>query len=181
MVKPLNMDIAIIREPKFQERFWRRVNRDSGCWIWVGQKNHQGYGQVELCREGNRRMWTAHRVAWAIQNDSLPPQGSVIMHLCDNPSCCRPDHLKPGTQSENTRDALHKGRMPRTAAPEIRREALRLRAEEKMRVKDIAAKFGLRPSTVTEWLWRQRWGKWNYASDLASPPSPSSPTAPPGK
>ena len=34
----------------------------------------------------------------------------VVMHVCDNPSCVRPDHLKAGTYKENTADMFAKGR-----------------------------------------------------------------------
>jgi len=38
------------------------------------------------------------------------------MHLCDNPSCVRPSHLKEGTHKENIRDAATKQRLGRGAA-----------------------------------------------------------------
>lgn len=36
--------------------------------------------------------------------------GRVLLHACDNPRCVNPDHLKPGTQSQNVRDCVRKGR-----------------------------------------------------------------------
>ena len=38
------------------------------------------------------------------------------MHLCDNPSCVRPSHLKEGTHKENIQDAATKQRLGRGAA-----------------------------------------------------------------
>lgn len=38
------------------------------------------------------------------------PEGYVVMHLCDNPPCANPEHLKAGTQNENIQDAVRKGR-----------------------------------------------------------------------
>lgn len=34
----------------------------------------------------------------------------LVCHKCDVRHCVRPDHLFPGTQSDNIRDALRKGR-----------------------------------------------------------------------
>lgn len=40
-------------------------------------------------------------------------EGKVIMHLCNNPLCCNPDHLYQGTQSENLQHAGSYGKMTR--------------------------------------------------------------------
>ena len=37
-------------------------------------------------------------------------EGKVVRHKCDNPKCERPDHLEIGTQSDNIRDAVERGR-----------------------------------------------------------------------
>ena len=38
------------------------------------------------------------------------PKGFIVMHLCDNPSCINPVHLRLGTRGNNLQDAYKKGR-----------------------------------------------------------------------
>ena len=40
-------------------------------------------------------------------------EGLCIMHVCDNPRCCNPNHLRLGTVAENNQDCIDKGRKPK--------------------------------------------------------------------
>ena len=77
----------------------------SPCVIWDGAKLKSGYGVTYF--EG--RTQTAHRVAYKKEHGDIP-KGMVIMHLCDIPSCVNPEHLQLGTQADNRKDCLTKGR-----------------------------------------------------------------------
>jgi predicted DNA-binding protein (UPF0251 family) len=79
-----------------------------GCWEWQGGKGGTGYGTVKV--EG--RMVLAHRIAFELVNGPIPP-GKNVCHHCDNPPCVRPDHLFTGSQSDNIKDAVRKGRVIR--------------------------------------------------------------------
>lgn len=74
----------------------------------MGKAERSGYGRVSWC--GKKRL--AHRVA-AHLNGILADLDSteVVMHSCDNRLCCNPEHLRIGSQSDNMRDAVSKGRM----------------------------------------------------------------------
>lgn len=88
--------------------FWSHVAKaeGDGCWLWSGATRYYGYG-VMLWRGKPR---SAHRIAWEITHGEVLNRRSVIMHRCDQPACCRPDHLRKGTQRENVHDMHRKGR-----------------------------------------------------------------------
>lgn len=103
------------------ERFSQRYEVDglSGCWNWTARKNKKGYGVISGKINEKRyvlagKAMLAHRVSWIIHKGDIPHSdschGTVVMHICDNPSCVNPDHLRLGTQSDNVKDMVMKGR-----------------------------------------------------------------------
>jgi HNH endonuclease len=56
-----------------------------------------------------KREVLAHRLAWERRFGPIP-EGLVIMHVCDNRACKNLDHLVLGTQGDNVRDMITKGR-----------------------------------------------------------------------
>lgn len=103
-------------------RFWRFVRKGAGCWEWTGHSNRPGgYGRFAVQATRPIVLVVAHRYSWELHFGPIPP-GMIVCHRCDNPSCVRPDHLFLGTQSDNVRDSVTKGRhkhnqVPRTARP----------------------------------------------------------------
>ena len=105
-------------------RFWSRVEpfnvrRADACAQWLGHKLPAGYGTLKDAA-GNTHY--AHRVSWSLLNGEIP-EGHVIRHSCDNPSCVRPSHLELGTQSENMADRHRDGRtrvLPKPSTEDIR-------------------------------------------------------------
>lgn len=82
------------------------VDEVTDCWIFTGGKNNIGYGMI---RDENK-MRTTHRVSYEEHNNTVIPQGLVVMHSCDNKCCCNPAHLSLGTMKDNMHDMIAKNR-----------------------------------------------------------------------
>lgn len=91
-----------------EERFWAKVdqqNRDK-CWKFKGCLNKDGYGKFSIGYVEVK----AHQLAWMSYNEQDIPKGKCILHHCDNRACCNPAHLYCGTQADNTKDMMNRGR-----------------------------------------------------------------------
>jgi hypothetical protein len=88
---------------EFEARFIPEPN--TGCWIWTAPLSTQGYGWFRC----NGQRMHAHR--FSLQHFKGPiPEGLYALHTCDNRWCVNPEHLYAGTQSENIRDCVTRGR-----------------------------------------------------------------------
>lgn len=93
------------------ERFWRFVSPEpnTGCWLWDGSVDTHGYGQLRVKQKGSGSLAYATHISLAMDGRPVPP-GLCACHRCDVPACVNPEHLFPGTQRDNIRDAMAKGR-----------------------------------------------------------------------
>jgi hypothetical protein len=93
--------------PSVAERLLGRLEPDGECLVYVGSRNRAGYGLITW----DGIVYSAHRIAYEIEYGPIL-DGSLVLHHCDNPPCCRPDHLFRGTDQDNMRDMKVKGRSP---------------------------------------------------------------------
>lgn len=95
----------------WQERIWShiRLAPHESCWEWKRYRNAKGYGRTSIHGRG---LVLAHRAAYESAHGTIP-DGFLICHHCDNPACCRPDHLFLGTVQDNSTDMVSKGRGPK--------------------------------------------------------------------
>ncbi|MFW6121409.1 MAG: HNH endonuclease signature motif containing protein [Petrotogales bacterium] len=87
-------------------RFNFRINPISHCWEWQGSLNRQNYGGIAV---GNGKTKLVHRLAYELWIGEIP-EGLFVCHYCDNPRCINPAHLFLGTNNDNIKDKIVKGR-----------------------------------------------------------------------
>ena len=90
---------------KIEDRFFKKVKKTASCWDWKGSLTGLGYGQI--WDRGKARY--AHRVSYEIHIGEIP-SGMCVLHVCDNPSCVRPNHIFIGSKKDNSMDMVKKGR-----------------------------------------------------------------------
>jgi len=96
------------------DRFWSKVKVGkvkvgdvNECWEWMASKDRKGYGELNV--EG--KTTKAHRISFSLILED--PKDKQVCHTCDNPSCVNPNHLFLGTNEDNHKDKVAKGRQAR--------------------------------------------------------------------
>lgn len=133
---------------------------DTGCWLWTGTTDGNGYGMVSF-RSKDRR---AHRVSYELFKGPIP-KGLHVLHRCDTPLCVNPAHLRAGTPKENMADREARGR--RNVKGEqigtsklTESDVIEIR-KSKLGQKALAEKYGVAPSHI----WVIRSGKaWKHVA-----------------
>lgn len=96
-------------EESREERLTALTDRSGGvgaCWPFCGSRDANGYGRIT---HGGRSIG-AHVAALESKLDRELGDDEVARHDCDNPPCCNPDHLVPGSVLDNNHDAIARGR-----------------------------------------------------------------------
>jgi hypothetical protein len=109
---------------RLEARFFSRVEifgptlmpRLGRCHVWLGARDHHGYGQLrivdsESMRDGRRgRLVKAHRVGFLLHYGRWPEVHAL--HSCDGGpiGCVRWEHLFEGDHAANMADMNAKGR-----------------------------------------------------------------------
>lgn len=130
------------------------------CWNWRGAGTQDGYGQLSI----RHRPVLAHRLAYAIHNGTDPGHLSVL-HQCDNPRCCNPEHLFLGTQRKNMRDMQAKRRNPvgshhgRAKLSEAAVQRIRASLASGVKAQELADTYGVTQAMISHIKTGRAW-KW---------------------
>lgn len=92
-------------DPDPVKNFWKRVDKNgpNGCWVWIGGRDKWGYGDLYYLAKHIQ----AHRLSWRFLRGD--PGKMDVLHKCNNPPCCNPDHLYLGDDLDNARDRQKAG------------------------------------------------------------------------
>ena len=95
------------------ERLAAYVDRSGGpdaCWPWTRATNANGYGIITN-KDGGTAI--ASRAAYEEARGVTLDRSTAVMHLCNNPPCCNPSHLRAGSMAENQAYMAASGRTHR--------------------------------------------------------------------
>ncbi len=146
-----------------EEYFFKQISTEDhidNCWIWVGHRNKQGYGRLRV----KRKDWVSHRYSWTIYNGDIL-SGLCILHRCDNPPCCNPDHLFIGTHQDNSKDMVIKKRNRDDKGS--KHPMHKLNENQVLHIRDsikngekqskLAIKYNVGPMTISNIKYRKSW------------------------
>jgi len=146
-----------VKRPSTIEDFMSKVEKTDTCWIWMGSKDKDGYGQFMV----NYKNIRAHRYAYSQLKGAIP-DGLILRHSCDTPACVNPEHLMFGTHKENARDRVNRGRnrdqrgnnnsMSKLTVEKI----LAIRDDDRIQL-EIAREYGVSQQTVSDIKRRKIW------------------------
>jgi hypothetical protein len=123
---------------------------DGDCWLYRGRHTAKGYPQMNRKKVSRSyvRVWTLHRLACAVSRglDYDDPSWHAL-HTCNRPGCWNPDHVRPGDNDQNLRDA------GRVLVKDHHEYVMAARARGD-RLVDIAAAIGVQHPAVCKYLRR---------------------------
>jgi hypothetical protein len=159
-----NVGMRTGRAGPVEERFWEKVNRSNpdGCWPWTGARTPEGYGRFSV-KAGHTV--NASRYAYELTNGQLERR-QLARHTCDNPPCCRPDHLIPGSYFDNEHDKISRGRDRKAVGERVQSARLTALMVMDIRIQhrvlgisqsELARRFGVTTGTISNIIRRVTW------------------------
>lgn len=149
-------------DKEFIQRFWNKVSisGEDQCWEWKAATQSKGYGSIGI---GGGKTALAHRVAYEISNGEIPNEMHVL-HKCDNRKCVNPKHLFLGTNEDNIKDKVQKGRQSKgekhgnskLTVKEVR-TIRKLHKDGDYSYRQLAERFQISPSYVGSIVREEYW------------------------
>jgi len=146
---------------------WTNTTRTTPCRrVRAETQEPNGYMQVRAMFDGRRHYAAAHRLVWHHVMGPIP-DGMTINHKNGVKHDNRPENLELATYSAQRLHAIRElgaghadvrgERHPKAQTTAADVQTMRAMRAAGMRVKDIAARFGMRPKAVTAICTRRTW------------------------
>lgn len=160
------MKASIITGQELHDKFMSYVypEPNTGCWLWAGGKNDDGYGKFRYLGVKIKSS-LAHRISYFFHKGEFDEK-LCVCHTCDTPCCVNPQHLFLGTHHENMIDRSIKNRHGRKAPIGSNAYHAKLTEEDVINIRslagkmyqvDIASMYGIKQATVSAIVVRKTW------------------------
>lgn len=140
---------------------------EAGCWLWQQAINPDGYGVAAKTNLHKRyKTHLVHRLSYILWKGPIT-KAILVRHTCRNRHCCNPEHLELGTNLQNNHDKYRdrtnnkvlgtgfqsedqqgsknaSSKLSEEQAKQIRR----LRAERKLKYRELAEMFDVSIATI---------------------------------
>lgn len=130
---------------------------ENGCWNCTSHsKDKDGY-----CRISRKGIQTRiHRYIFILLNGKLG-NDMVVRHVCDNPGCINPAHLLAGTNDDNVRDRVERGRSSQGEnhgrAKFSKRDIIEIRQNPQSNITELAKVYEVATHTIRDIIQRRTW------------------------
>jgi DNA-binding XRE family transcriptional regulator len=142
------------KDRPLEDRFWEKVDKTNGCWIWNGGQFQNGYGKFTI----KGRQYRAHRVSYELAHGPIPAD-ALLRHTCGNRLCVRPEHLKWGGVREShaaQMTNMNRSRVAKLTEQDVRQIRQRY-ADHEITQRQLAKEYGISVATVQSVLDRRSW------------------------
>lgn len=109
--------------PEEKVGFWleNHTKEVDGCLQFLGGVGSDGYGRRNVRLPQGKKKLEVHRYVCAVKKDlDYFDKSWIARHTCHNRSCINPDHIIPGTRSENSKDSRSYSKTTKLQEKEVR-------------------------------------------------------------
>lgn len=132
------------------------INSNTGCWEVISHTSDDyGYKVITI----KNKVYKIHKLVLEEKLGRKLNKNEMTLHLCDNPCCCNPEHLRCGTAKENMEDKHKRKREIYLKGSELPQAILNERQVYEIKeqlilnngnAKIIANKYNVNPTTIMD-------------------------------
>lgn len=123
-----------------------RIDRSSGCWIWMRSLTPGGYPIVG--RKVNGRENVPAKIYWMLAHGPVE-EDEIVVRSCNSRLCVNPDHARVVDRREHAAVRMRQAsRLDWDAVREIRRTLSSSREGMRERAAALATQFGIREHSI---------------------------------
>lgn len=138
-----------------------RIDRSSGCWIWM--RSVTGGGYPFIGRKANGRENVPAKIYWMLAHGPLA-EHEIVVRTCGLRLCVNPDHGRLTDRREHGAERMRESsRLGWKAVHEIRSTLSASQDGLHERVAELAARFGVREHSILDVFRNKAWFDPDYS------------------